>query len=202
VLCREFSKWFEQYFPVLLKWGWSPDLLKTSWENLLIGVNEEILDYSARKHLSIGTTAVALLLIGNTWCCINIGDSRFYKVSDALYQITKDQTVAQREVDSGLLTPEQVERDPRRNVLLQCVGASATIEPQFACGEFEPGTVFLLCSDVCRHVVIPRELYENLNPAKMCSEQEMFSNLALLAELNKHRREEDNITALAVRVLP
>ncbi|MDR2108292.1 MAG: serine/threonine-protein phosphatase [Coriobacteriales bacterium] len=200
VLCREFSKWFRQYLPVLLKQGWNPESLKTSWENMLAGANEEILDYSGRKHLAIGTTVVALLLIENSYCCINIGDSRLYKISDALYQITKDQTVVQREVDMGLLTAAQAERDPRRNVLLQCIGASAIIEPQFVHGSFDAQTVFLLCSDGYRHVVTPQEIYDNLNPAKMRSEQEMVSNLALLTELNKYRREDDNISAIAARL--
>ena len=200
VLCKAFSTWFRQYFPVLLRNDWSPEVLKTSWENLLTDVNEQILDYGSRKHLSIGTTAVALLLLGDYYYAINIGDSRLYEISTALYQITKDQTVVQREVDLGMLTPEQAERDSRRNVLLQCVGASTIIEPQFHWGQARPDSVFLLCSDGYRHVITPQELYENLNPAKMRSEQEMLNNLALLTELNKYRREEDNITALAVRL--
>lgn len=200
VLCRAFSKWFKQHVPALVKHDTSSEAVKAGMENLLLDANENLLDYSGRKHLSLGTTACALLIIGDAYYAINIGDSRLYQLSDALYQITKDQTVVQQEVDMGILTPEAAEKDPRRNVLLQCVGASVMIEPVFYSGTATPGSVFMLCSDGFRHVITPREIWEALNPQNMKSEEEMEKQLAYLIELNKYRREEDNISALAVRI--
>ena len=40
-------------------------------------------------------------------------------VSDAIYQLTKDQTYVQYEMDLGHLTWEQAQTHPQRNVLLQ-----------------------------------------------------------------------------------
>lgn len=49
--------------------------------------------------------------------------------------MTKDQTFIQREMDMGRMTPEEARKDSRRNVLLQCVGASDFINPEFLTGQ-------------------------------------------------------------------
>lgn len=55
---------------------------------------------------------------------INVGDTRAYEIGDHVVLLTKDQTVVAREVELGNLTQVEAETDPRRSVLLQCVGAS------------------------------------------------------------------------------
>ena len=37
------------------------------------------------------------------------------------------------------MTQEQAMRDPRRNVLLQCVGASAEVKPEYRTGAMKNG---------------------------------------------------------------
>jgi serine/threonine protein phosphatase PrpC len=201
-VCKGFAEWFRTEVPGLIAQGLTAENLEASWIAQLEIANEKLLEYSSCKHLSLGTTAVALLLTKTHYYAISIGDSRLYQISDALYQITKDQTVVQNEVDLGILSKEQAEQDSRRNVLLQCVGVKTKIEPEFYWGSYSHKTVFLLCTDGYRHVVTPQELYENLKPSETLTEEQMFSNLTLLLELNKIRNETDNITALAVRLVP
>lgn len=54
-----------------------------------------------------------------------------YELQMQVTQITRDQSVVAREIEMGLLAPEQAETDPRRSVLLQCIGASETVYPDF-----------------------------------------------------------------------
>jgi serine/threonine protein phosphatase PrpC len=200
VLTQAFSHWFRQYLPAITqRRNCDAEVIKVSWENLLTSTNDELLEYSARRHVQLGTTAVALLLLNQNYYAIHIGDSRLYQLTDALYQLTRDQTVVQREVDLGMLTPEQAERDSRRNVLLQCVGASAIIEPEFTWGSIQQNHVFMLCSDGFRHVITPQEIWERFNQAALQSEQQMLEGIIHLTELNKYRREEDNITAILIK---
>ena len=98
------------------------------------------------------------------------------------------------------MTYAEARRDPRRNVLLQCVGASQVIEPDFFTGNVEPGTMFLMCSDGFRHVIAQEELYQYLTPYRVLNEESMKESLAYLTELNKYRQETDNISAALVRV--
>lgn len=199
-LIRMLSKWFEEEFPALLYRGLSLEVLQKSWTDLIYQANSKISSYGQALHTSMGTTVVVLLIVGQVYYIGNVGDSRVYRVREELQQLTKDQTVVQREMDMGQLTYEEARRDPRRNVLLQCVGASQVIEPDFFTGNVEPGTMFLLCSDGFRHVIAAEELYQYLTPYKVFNEEAMRESLVYLTELNKYRQETDNISAALVRV--
>lgn len=200
-LCKSFAKWFNIELPMLIKTDWSSETLRESWEDLLDVANRRLLDYSEVKHIQLGTTVAALLLLGDEYFIVSVGDTRIYLLSNLLYQLTKDQTVVQREIDLGMLTEQEAETDPRRNVLLQCVGASNTIETEFLSGVVKPDCVFMLCSDGYRHEIKPQEFWEQLNPSELDSEQKMSERLILLTEMNKQRQEQDNITALTVRAI-
>ena len=104
----------------------------------------------------------------------------------------------QREIALKKITPEDARKDPRRNILLQCIGASQAINPQYVTGKVESGTLFLLCSDGFRHMVTSEELQQSLD-AEFKSEQEMKNRLRFLTELNKSRYETDNISAALIR---
>jgi serine/threonine protein phosphatase PrpC len=199
-VCVGFQQWFLEKLPALIEADCSESDVKASWEELVFALNARMLTYGDLHHLSLGTTLTALLLIGTRYFIINIGDTRVYELSDSLYQLTKDQTVVQREVDLGMITQEDAERDPRANILLQCVGASESIEPQFIMGEAAGDTVYLLCSDGYRHQVRLEELWDHLNPQMIQTEKQLTNSIVYLTDLNKHRRESDNISAIAIKV--
>lgn len=199
-LIRIFSRWFEEEFPEILYKGIQAEVLKKNWEQLVYEANFRIGSYSTQNQVKMGTTIVAMLFVGNVYYVLNVGDSRAYELTASVRQITKDQTVIQREMDLGRMTPEEAKRDPRRNMLLQCVGASNVIDPDFFMGEIHNGSNFLLCSDGFRHVIGPEEILEKLGPTASRTEQEMMENVRFMIELNKYRHEEDNISAVLIRV--
>lgn len=198
-MIKYFSNWFFVELPVMLSEGMEPERLRASWENLVDSVNRKITEYSDKYSVSMGTTCVALLVVDRTYYIMNIGDSRAYLLSDNIYQLTKDQTYIQREMDLGRMTYEESLTDPQRNVLLQCVGASDVIEPDFFMGDVNINQCFMLCCDGFRHVVDPREFYQLLNPQVSVDAATMQQNLVYLTELNKQRRETDNISAILIR---
>ena len=198
-LVRVLSSWFEEEFPDLLYQGLSLESLQRSLESLIYSANDRIGSYGRALHVDMGTTVVLLLIVDHVYYIGNVGDSRVYILREDLRQITKDQTFIQREMDEGRMTWEEARQDSRRNMLLQCVGASQTIIPDFYTGQVEPGSMFLVCSDGFRHVVSPEELYEYLSPYRLLNEQTMKESLVYLTELNKYRREVDNISAVLIR---
>lgn len=198
-LVKALSDWFSRELPVLLYGGLDPARLRESWESLIGTVNTKITNYGTEREISLGTTCCVFLAVGESYYIMNVGDSRAYLLSDGLYQLTHDQSYVQREIDLGHLTPEQALTDANRSVLLQCVGASVTVEPDFFVGNLMPGQCVLMCSDGFVHVLAPMELYERLSPAASGSEAQMKENLSYLVELVKARQERDNISALLVR---
>src|SRR4051794_33094484 len=97
-------------------------------------------------------------------------------------------------------SPEQAWRDPRRNVLLQCIGASKLVEPQYIFGRPVPGEVYLMCSDGFRHTITADEIYRAFKPDELQGETEMIRRAKGMVELNKQRQETDNISVLLVKI--
>ena len=173
--------------------------IRNDWTDIVTGYNEKIKVYGKKCGVSMGTTVTAILLTENRYYIINVGDTRAYEITDNVKLLTKDQTVVGREIELGILTPQEAERDPRRNVLLQCVGASDMVYPDMFFGNTALGAVYMLCSDGFRHEITEREIYDYLNPNVMVDADGMKRNMDSLIELNKQRQERDNITVITVR---
>jgi serine/threonine protein phosphatase PrpC len=101
------------------------------------------------------------------------GDSRIYHFrGETLVHRTKDHSVVQRLVDSGELTEEQANVDPRSNVLVHCLGAErAPAVAEHSIEALLPGDVLLACSDGLWHYFTPVELgrvTHQLSPRQAC----------------------------------
>lgn len=196
-----FSEWFEKELPKLIHLEDVERMIFGEWEELILDCNQKISAYADELRIKMGTTLNAILFLRGRYYIANVGDSRAYLLSDGLYQLTKDQTLVQREVDMGRLTAEKAAVSPRRNILLQCVGASPIVTPDYYSGSFAAGQVFMQCSDGFRHVVTGEEIYRYLNTQELTDERKMADNAVYLTELNKNRQEKDNITVLLVKVV-
>ncbi|MFV0414123.1 MAG: PP2C family protein-serine/threonine phosphatase [Oscillospiraceae bacterium] len=200
-LVGAFSGWFQTVFPQLAAEGLSAGALQSSWFDLLNGQNNRIHEYGSAHGINMGTTVVALLLYKNQYYIVNVGDSRVYQIQEAILQLTKDQTFVQREVDRGNMTLQQAHADERRNILLQCVGASASLEPDFFTGPSLPQTVYMLCTDGFCHTVENEEWLPVLRPQSVPSEASMHVALVNFVELCMQRNERDNISAVLVKTI-
>ena len=89
--------------------------------------------------------------------------------------------------------------DDRRNVLLQCVGASDDVYPDMFFGDTHDNAIYMLCSDGFRHEISADEIFEKLNPNVNLDENMMNTHSEELIELNKARKERDNISVALVR---
>ncbi len=204
-MVRAFERWFEEDLPVLLEESAGAPIreekLWEQWNSLIEKSSKAIEEYGRRIHIVLGTTAVGVLVIGQDFYTLNVGDSRAYLMADSIYQLTKDQSYVQREMDAGRMTPEQAMVDPQRNVLLQCIGASAFVRPVFSHGRTAAGHVFMLCCDGFRHVIAPEEFYQAFHPSRMTNEKVMQQSLVEMTRLNMERHEDDNISAILVKLV-
>lgn len=197
---RSFEEWFLKKLPEMLENGFSVGKLKEQWDKIIQNDNVRLSSYAASHGCRMGTTAVACLVFNDSYYIINVGDSRAYMIDDQVRQITKDQSLVQYQIDQGMLPPEAIETHPQRNVLLQCVGASEVVIPDFYMGKIEKNNIIMLCSDGFRHKISDQEIYERLSPAAAENEQQIKKQLIYLTELDKQRLENDNITAVIVKV--
>jgi protein phosphatase len=95
----------------------------------------------------MGTTVTALLLSGDRFAALNVGDSRCYLSRDGeLTQLTRDDTYVQALVDQGVLSPDDARRHPQRALVTQAV-QGGPFRPAGRMVPARPGDRFLLCSD-------------------------------------------------------
>ncbi len=196
---RAFEQWVRNDLPVLCNAPLNGQVLKAQWERILLDQNRAIKAYGAKQGVRLGTTAVIMLLTDSAYYVMNVGDSRAYEIAAEMNQITNDQTFVAREVALGNMTPEQAEVDERRSVLLQCIGASEEVYPDFFEGPAQQNASYMLCSDGFRHEITAEEIYEKFQPGVLFDEASMEQNTLELIELNKQRNERDNISVVLVR---
>lgn len=194
---REFSRWFEEELPYELE-NLDMQIVGAKWTLMMKDLNVRILEYGQKIGVSIGTTFTGLLIVNDKYLIGHVGDTRVYHINTAVRQLTTDQTFVTREVQRGKLTPEQAKTDKRRNMLLQCVGASEKVEPDIMQGDCREG-IYMLCSDGFRHEITDAEIYKFLNPRNCGERDAMCVNVRCLIEENKRRKEKDNISVILIR---
>ena len=200
-LVNAFCKWADERLPVLCEKGITDLDIRTDWIRISTEYNEKIKLYGKKCGLAsgLGTTVTAILLTESRYYIINVGDTRAYEITDVVTILTKDQTVVAREVSFGNLTPEEAEKDSRRSILLQCIGASDDVYPDMFFGDTKFDAIYMLCSDGFRHEITNEEIFNYLNPSVMIDADGMKQNMQSLIELNKQRKEHDNISVITIR---
>jgi serine/threonine protein phosphatase PrpC len=159
-------------------------------------VANQVLHDRALSDLSragMGTTLVAAAVLGRRVCVANVGDSRAYLISQrGIVQITRDHSWVEKQVQAGLLTREQAERHPQRNVITRALGAKPSVEIDLFERELHDGDVLLLCTDGVSGSLSDQEMVRIIRsqpPDRAAHE--------LVAQANA-RRGEDNATAMVV----
>lgn len=170
---------------------------KALLEQALLAANQEIIRIKKKigPKVSMGTTLSALLLQGQRAFLVHIGDSRIYRVRyRELLQLSIDHSLVAQQVRDGLITEEQAEISPFRNVLLQAIGKEAKLDPQIDIIDLEMGDQFLLCSDGLSNYLTESEIITVLG------EPEGHRIVPRLIDCANARGGRDNITAIAIRL--
>ena len=195
-----FCEWFDKIFVRdACKGTFAMRGLHEDWDRIIQIMNQRLGNYGAENNLMLGTTVSAILIYKNEYYIVHVGDSRIYELTNEFKKLTKDQTFVAREVAMGRMTEEQAKVDPRRSVLLQCVGASSVVQPDFIKGEVKDNAVYLLCSDGFRHQISEEEIMDKLGPDATSSSEELQYGCVYLTELVKNRKETDNISVVVVK---
>lgn len=108
-------------------------------------VHDKNLEGSQRQ---MGTTLVMAAVVGNNVHIVNVGDSRAYIINESgIRQITRDHSYVQMLVENNLISPEEAENHPNRNVLTQAIGADEDVHIDLFEEQLDEDSYLLLCSD-------------------------------------------------------
>jgi protein phosphatase len=149
------------------------------------------------KRRGMGCTAEVVYLDGKNVIVGHVGDSRTYHLHEGrLIQLTRDQTLVNRLVELGSLSPEEAENHPRKNELQQAIGGQPDVEPGLYSGKLKAGDWVLVCSDgVVNHVsnqLLQQMMQEEAGSAEIAARR--------LVNLTNIEGATDNATVVVVRM--
>lgn len=165
----------------------------------LEAAHEQIRRYGlAHPHLrGMGTTCTVAAIIRDALYYVHIGDSRLYLIRGGeITQVTRDHSYVGRLVETGMITREDAEKHPQRNILTAALGTSNELVMD------SPGRpesllsrdVLLLCSDGLWGQVRDSEIL------KMIDGKAADEAGRLLIQLARERGGPDNITVEILRL--
>ena len=173
----------------------SAPMLNDAFTDRIARANARIRQVShERGNIVIGSTIVGLLVHGMSYRCIWSGDSRAYLLrGDTLVQLSRDHTELQELLDQGLLTAEEAEIYPRKNVITHAIGVADEVYLEAADGDILPGDTFLLCSDgLTTHV-------SSLEIGEVMAGRRVREICETLIDLTLERGGTDNVTICAIQ---
>ena len=153
---------------------------------------------SQPQYAGMGTTLVVCLFYDNRILVAHLGDSRLYMSRDGKFkQVTRDHSLLQEQIDSGIITPEQAKKAAHKNLVTKALGIDPTVEPELHEYPTKPGDIYLLCSDGLCDMVDDEDIGMTLSTLggnlKLAAQQ-----LVQMANDNGGR---DNVSVILVRVL-
>lgn len=146
----------------------------------------------------MGTTCSTLFTRDDTAFVAHVGDSRIYLVRDgAIRQLTQDHSLVASMVREGLITSEEAETHPRRNILQRSMGVAEQVEVDVMQPfTMKEGDTFILCSDGLHGLVKEDEI---LGVVEVAGEEiEVGAQELIRRALG--RGAPDNVTVIVARV--
>jgi PPM family protein phosphatase len=174
----------------------SPDMLTALYESI-VSANDRIhsLAQMIPERNGMGATLTATVFCEDRVIVAQVGDSRAYCLRNGtLFQISQDHSWVEEQVRAGVISREDAENSPLKNVITRSVGAAPTVNPDFYEEQAQPGDVWVLCSDGLTAYASSDEIaaIAGSNPPSEATRQ--------LIEMANARGGRDNITAFVIAV--
>ncbi len=139
----------------------------------------------------MGTTMVAACAEDDKLYVANVGDSRFYAISEDIRQITMDHSLVEELIRNGELERKKGRNHPERNIITKALGSKDEVIPDFFEIDIKPEERYLLCSDGLSNMV------ENDEIRDIVVDREKLSDVAdALIERANYYGGADNISVI------
>ena len=144
----------------------------------------------------MGTTVVSVVFNGPVLSIAHVGDSRIYLVrGEEIKPLTADHSLVAEQVRRGMITEEEAERSPQKNIITRALGVDETVDVELDEIPLMQGDGILLCSDGLTRGVKPAEILDAIR-----REKEPQAASDRLVELANAAGGLDNTTVVLVAV--
>jgi len=129
-----------------------------------------------RKLQGMGTTLVALRVVGSNASIGWVGDSRIYLWRDGrLRQMSRDHSLVNEYVRLGTLSAEEASTHPLKHIISRAVGVHPTVEVDHLVIPLQANDLFILCTDGLTNMLDNEDIRATLiavgnQPSALCAE--------------------------------
>jgi protein phosphatase len=128
----------------------------------------------------------------------HVGDSRVYRLrGNTLSQVTRDHSLLQEQIDSGMITKEQARHSQHKNLVTRAVGIDPEVETEVHTYPVEPGDIFLMCSDGLNDMVVDEDIETTL--ASLQANLQLAAQQLVQQACDNGGR--DNVSVILVKVV-
>lgn len=159
--------------------------------------NHRIFDVASSDEdcSGMGTTVVMAYVEPTKLTYANVGDSRLYLFDgERLRQLTRDHSFVEELVQSGVITRQEAETHPQRNILTRAVGTAQFVKADTGVAKWKRGDVIMLTSDGL-HGSVSRQEAE----AILSNRVDLLDACDRLTEAALANGSTDNITVVLVQ---
>lgn len=151
---------------------------------------------SHERHKGMGSTAVAIHILGAQLSIAHVGDSRCYRLRDGeLKQLTRDHSLHNEALAlKPNLSAEKLAKLPK-NVVTRALGMKDSVQVELGHSLLEQGDIYLLCSDGLYNMVQEEDIAGILE-----LQEDLEESCDLLITMANEAGGTDNISVLLVRV--
>jgi protein phosphatase len=149
------------------------------------------------RFSGMGTTLVVACFYDNRVSVAHLGDSRLYRLREGcLEQLTRDHSLLQEQLDSGMITAEEARHSHNRNLVTRALGVDPVVETEIHDHEVLAGDIYLICSDGLTDMVEDVEIALTL--------ETLGGNLPLaadqLVQMANENGGRDNVSVVLIKV--
>ena len=146
-------------------------------------------------YRGMGTTLVVLWVRDNKGYVAHVGDSRAYLFrAGAFEQVTRDHSLVQEWVDTGVIAPEEARTAPNRNIVTRAIGAKPSLEPEVTEVGVTANDLLLLCSDGLTGMLTDEQIEWHLRTATKDGDADLAATAADLVAAANRAGGLDNVT--------
>lgn len=146
-------------------------------------------------YRGMGTTLVVLWVREDKGYVAHVGDSRMYRFrAGGFEQITRDHSLVQEWVDTGVIAPEEARTAPNRNIVTRAIGAKPTVDPEVTEVEIAANDLLLLCSDGLTGMLTDEQIEWHLRDATKDGQADLAGTAADLVDAANRAGGLDNVT--------
>lgn len=177
------QNFYHQILPLIEK-GRGGRFLERSLLRCLFETNQMLNKYAKSRGITLGATISVLLVFRRNFLILHLGDTRIYRIyrKNKIEQVTKDHSAG-------------------RNMLTKCMGSFAYQIPDIVKGRLGRMESFLLCSDGFYHYVEKSMIKELLGSKERLTEEQIEKRLGEMAGHGLKMGEQDNRSALYIRMM-